>query len=98
MVKCHSHNIILCIDLLEKGFFKLIDRIKNTLFVIEIMGVNDELASATDLIGAQLARPIIGNKRETPHVVNFEIMGGKQQHSSSDKKSLKIVMLNLHFF
>lgn len=53
VVKCHSH-IILCIDLLEKGFFKLIDRIKNTLFVIEIMGVNDELASATDLIGAQL--------------------------------------------
>lgn len=54
VVKCHSYNIILCIDLLEKGFFKLIDRIKNTLFVIEIMGVNDELASATDLIGAQL--------------------------------------------
>lgn len=55
VVKCHSHNIILCIDLLEKGFFKLIDHIKNTLFVIEIMGVNDELATATDLIGAQLS-------------------------------------------
>lgn len=54
VVKCHSHNVILCMDLLEKGFFKLIDRIKNTLFVIEIMGVNDELATATDLIGAQL--------------------------------------------